>query len=186
MTFKILFWLSNSHLILHFEVWNPIFHLTEFGPNMAFCHFKSYFDIRIGAEYLILTFEILFWHSNSKRILYFDIHDSVFTLQFRKNITLWHSNSYYVIYLGSNISFWHSKSYFDIRIEPEYHNLTFEILFWHSNFGAEYRFCRSESYFNFHNWAEYRFCRSESYFDFHMIGANITFCQFFFHSNWNQ
>ena len=52
--------------------------------DILFCHLnwdeysivpdsKSYFDIRTGGEYLILTFEILFLLSNTGQISHFDI-----------------------------------------------------------------------------------------------------------------
>ena len=117
LTFKILFWHSNLDRKSNFDIQNPI--LTfEFGPNIEFWHSKSYFDIRIRAEYRILTFKILVWHSKSDRISNFDFQNPILTLKF-----------------GTNIEFWHSKSYFDIRIRAEYRILTFKILFWHSNLG---------------------------------------------------
>ena len=115
LTFKILFWHSNSGRISNFDIQNPI--LTfELGPNNEFWHSKSYFDIRTGTEYRILTFKILFWHSNLGRISNFDIQNPILTFEF-----------------GPNIEFWHSKSYFDFRTWAEYRILTFKILFWHSN-----------------------------------------------------
>ena len=117
LTFKMLFWHSNSGWISNFDIQNPI--LTfKFGPNIEFWHSKSYFDIRIRAEYRILTYKILFWHSNLGRISNFDIQNPILTFE-----------------LGPNIEFWHSKSYFDIRIRAKYQILTFKILFWHSNSG---------------------------------------------------
>ena len=117
LTFKILFWHSKSGRISYFDIQNPI--LTfEIRPNIVFCYSKSYFDIRTEAEYRILIFKILFWHSKSGRISYFDIQNPILTFE-----------------NGPNIVFWHSKSYFDIRTEAEYRILTFKILFWHSNLG---------------------------------------------------
>ena len=94
------------------------FSIFEFGPNIEFWHSKSYFDIGIRTKYRILSFKILFRHSNSGRISNFDIQTPILTFEF-----------------GPNIEFWHSKSYFDIRIRAEYRILTFKILFWHSNSG---------------------------------------------------
>ena len=42
--------LSNSGPISHFDDRYPISSF-ELGPNIAFCHSKSYFDIRTRAEY---------------------------------------------------------------------------------------------------------------------------------------
>ena len=219
LTFKILFWHSNTDRISNFDIRNPI--LTfEFGPNIEFWHSKSYFDIRIRAEYRILTFEILFWHSNSDWISNFDIQNSILTFEFGPNIEFWHSKSYFDIRiraeyriltlkilfwhsnsgrisnfdiqnpiltfeLGPNIEFWHSKSYFDIRTGTEYRILTFEILFWHSNsgqisnfdiqnpiltfeFGPNIEFWHSKSYFDIRTWTEYQI---------------LTFKILFWHSN---
>ena len=134
LTFKILFWHSNWDRISYFDIQNPIltFELGpnivfdiqnpiltfEFGRNIAFSHSKSYSDIRTGTEYRILTFKILFWHSNWGRISYFDIHNPILIFK-----------------LGPNIVFWHSKTYFDIPKRAEYRILTFKILFWHSKTG---------------------------------------------------
>ena len=76
----------------------------------------SQYDIRIGTKYQNLTFKILFWHSNSGRMWFFDIRNLMLTFE-----------------LGSNIELWHSKSYFDIPTGAGYHTLTFGILFWYSN-----------------------------------------------------
>ena len=43
--------LSNSDLISHFVVRNPTLSFG-FAMNIIFCHSKSYFDIRTGAEKL--------------------------------------------------------------------------------------------------------------------------------------
>ena len=42
--------LSNSGPISHFDDRYPILSF-ELGPNIAFCHSKSYFDSRTRAEY---------------------------------------------------------------------------------------------------------------------------------------
>ena len=85
------------------------------------------------SENRILTFEMLFWHSNWVgkcysifKILfwnstyvgkcYFDIRNPILTFE-----------------LSRKMLFWHSKSYFDNRTESENRILTFKILFWHSN-----------------------------------------------------
>ena len=58
----------------HFDIQNPI--LTfKLGPNIEFLHSKSYFDIKTGSEYFILT-------SNLGRISHFDNLNSYFTFEF--------------------------------------------------------------------------------------------------------
>ena len=122
--------------ISHFNIRNHIL-AFELGPNISSWYSKSYFDIRIQAEYRILTFEILFWHSNfgqisnltfkilfwhsnSGRITYFYIRDPVLTFEFR------------------NIAFWHSKCYPDVRTGwAKCHSFTYKIQFWHSKYNFD-------------------------------------------------
>ena len=67
LTFKILFWDSNWGRISYFDIQNPI--LTfEIGPYIVSWYSKPYFDVRTAAEYRILIFKFLFWHSESGRI----------------------------------------------------------------------------------------------------------------------
>ena len=104
---------------LSFYVFRFSFSILTFiiGPNIVFWHSKSYFDIRNGAEYCILTFKILFWHSNCGQISCFDIQNPFLTFK-----------------MGPNIAFWHPKSYFDIRTgRDEYRIVTIKILLWHLN-----------------------------------------------------
>ena len=184
LTFKILFWHSNWGRISNFEIHSPI--LTfDLGPNIAFWHLKSYFDIRTGAEYRILTFKSNFDIRTMPNIV-FDIRNP--TLIFKKwpenriltfKILFWNSN-------GPNIVIWHSKSYFDIQNCPGNLNLTlwnpiltfkvgpnFEI--WHSNPILTFEmvpkivFCHSKSYFDIQTGAEYRI---------------FTFEILFWHSKW--
>ena len=61
-TFKILLWHSNWGRISYFEIQNPIM-TFKLRRNIVFWHWKFYFDFQTGAEYLILTFKILFWQS---------------------------------------------------------------------------------------------------------------------------
>ena len=49
----------KSGRISNFDIQNPI-STCEIGRNIIFCHSKTYFDIRTGAEYRILTFKIIF------------------------------------------------------------------------------------------------------------------------------
>ena len=158
LIFEILFWHSNLGQISNFDIRNPIltfefgpiiafrclisYFVISIGPNIAFCHSKSYFDIRTGAEYLILTF------------------------LFGRNIAIWHFKSY--IHIRSrlqNIAFWHSKSYFDIRTWAKYRILTFELLLWLSNFGPIIAFRRLISYFVIWIGTNIALCHSKSYFD---------------------
>ena len=170
LTFKILFWHSNWDRISNFDIRNPI--LTfEFGPNIEFLHSKSYFDIRTWTQYRILTFEILFWHSNSGRISNFDIQNPILTFE-----------------LGPNIEFWHSKSYFDIRIRAEYRILTFEILFWHSNSGQISNFDIQKPILTFEFGANIEFWHSKSYFDIRIRAKYriLTFKILFWDANLDQ
>ena len=73
------------------------------NQNILFLYSKSHFDIRTESQYPILSFKILFWHSNSAGKTYFDIQNPILTFA-----------------LSRNILFWYSKSYFDIRYESEY------------------------------------------------------------------
>ena len=137
LTFKILFLHSNVDRISNFDIRNPIF-TFEFRPNIEFWHSKSYFYIQIQAEYRILTFKILFLHSNSGRILNFDIQNLILTFELGPNIECWHSKSYFNIWIRAEYRILIFKillSYFDIRTWTEYRILTYEILFWHSNSG---------------------------------------------------
>ena len=144
LTFLILFWHSNWGRISLFGNRNPILTL-KLRPNIILWHSTSYFDIRIEDVYRILTFKMLFWHSNWGGISYFNLQNSILTfklkhniefrhstLDLRQNISFWHLKSYFNI-LRPNIVFWQSKSWFDIRTEAEYYILTFKIICWHSN-----------------------------------------------------
>ena len=159
------YWHSNSDRISNFDIQNPI--LTfKFGPNFEFCHSKSYFDIRIRTEYRILTFKILFWHSNLDRISNFDIQNLILTFE-----------------LGPNIEFWHSKSYFDIRTWTEYRIFCFSFFvfrhsnsdrislfdilnpIWHSNSGKISEFDIQNLILTFELGPNIEFWHSKSYFD---------------------
>ena len=94
-----------------------VFRFSLFVFRFSFFVFRfSFFDIRTESENRILTFKILFWHSNWVGKSNFDIQNSILTFE-----------------LSRKMLFWYSKSYFDIRTESENRILTFEILFWHSN-----------------------------------------------------
>ena len=127
------------------------------GPNIVFWHSKSNFDIQIWAEYRILTFKILFWHSNWGHISYFDIENPTFTFKIWLNIVFWRSKSYLTFKLRPNIVFWHSQSYskwdqisyFDIQNPILTFKIeSFKILFRHSKW--------PKSYFDIRNGTEYR------------------------------
>ena len=169
LIFKNLFWHSLWVGISYFYIQKPILTFA-LSRNILFCHLKSYFDIRTQPENPILTFKILFWHSQWVGISYFDIQNPVLTFAMSQNILFWHSKSYFDFPTESEIVFWHSKSYFDIRFdwlgksyfdirrksenpiltfkmqfdirtESEIPILTFKILFWHSHWVGK-------SYFN--------------------------------------
>ena len=143
LTFETLFWHSNWDGISYFDIRNP--NLTfELKSNTVFLHSKCYFDIRTKAEYRILTFEILFWYSNSSRISYFDIRNPILTFKLGRISNFDNRNPILTFELRPNNVFLHSKSYFNIQTEAKYRILAFEILFWHSNWGQI-------SYFNIQN-----------------------------------
>ena len=116
--FAFRFFHSKSGQISYFDIQNPIFTL-EIVTNIVLWHSKSYFDNRTWDEFHIVTFIILFWHSNWGQISYFDIQYPILTFIIEPNVGFWYWK----------ILFWHSISdrisYFDIQI-----------LFWHSNWGG--------------------------------------------------
>ena len=181
LTFKILFWHSKWGRISYFDIQNP--NLT-FVINLLFWpsklgrisyHSKSYWN---RVEYRILTLKILFCHSKSCWILYFDIQNPILTFKLRPNIAFWHSKSYFDIWAGQNsiltfeqgpnIVFWHSKSYFDIRNRAEYGFWTFQILFWHSNWDQISYFDIRNPTLTFELGPYMVFWHSISYFDIRM------------------
>ena len=121
LTFKILFWHLNWGQISNFDIQDPIltFELRpniKIGRNIAFWHSKSYFDIWLtGAEYRILTFKILFWHTNWVGISCFDIQNPILTIKLRLNIVFRHSKFYFDIRAETEYRNWHSKCYFGIQ-----------------------------------------------------------------------
>ena len=162
--FKILFWYSNLGRISYFDIQNPI--LTfKLRPNIVFWHSKSYFGIRTGTEYRILTFKILFWHSNWDRISYFDIQNPILTFELGPNIVFDIQNPILTFEFGRNIAFSHSKSNFDIRTGTEYRILTFKILFWHSKTGRISYFDIQNPILTFELRPKIVFWNSKSYFD---------------------
>ena len=130
-----------------------LFFSFQIGPNIVSWHSKSYFDIRTWDEYHIVTFKILFWHSNWGPISYFDIQSPILTFKIEPNVVFlhlkilfWHSISDRISYfdiqnpiltleLRRNIILWHLKSYFDIQTRADICILTFKIVSWHSNRG---------------------------------------------------
>ena len=185
----VLFWHSNLGRISYFDIHNPILRFNT-KPCIVFWHSKSHFDIRNKAEcrictlisyyhiqneaeYRILTFKILFWHSNWGLISYFDVQYLILSFDTKSNIVCRHSNDILTFELRPNMVFWHSQSYFDIRHEAEYRN----IVFWHS-----------KSHFDIRNKAECRICTLISY---HKIQKEakyriLTFKILFWHSNWGR
>ena len=130
-----------------YRVWHLKSYLAfEFGPNIAFRCSISYFVIWIEAEYRILTFEVLFWHSNLHRISYLNIRKSYFNIWIRAEYRILtfeflflHSNSgrmshfnirinFMTLELRPNILFWHSKCWFDILTGAKYYIFIFEFL----------------------------------------------------------
>ena len=106
---------SKFYFVIRTEAWKLYFNVQ-----------KSYFDTRIGHEYLILTIKILFWNSSLGWVSYFDLKILILSLELGPNITFWRLNAILTFELGPKIVFWHSKSF-----------LTFQsmltIIFWLSN-----------------------------------------------------
>ena len=167
---------------------------------------KSYFDILTGGDFRILTFKILFWHSNRGRISYFDIQKSYFDIRNQAifliltfKILFWHSIwggipyfdiQYPILTLeiGPNIKFWHSNPILTFE-QAEYRILTFKILFWHSNWGRLSYFDIQNPILTFElrpNIAE--FWHSKSYFDIRNRAEYriLTFNNLFWHSKWGR
>ena len=144
-TFKILFWHLNWGRKSYFNVQISYFDIRmgheyriltfKLKLNIVFWHSKSYFDIQTEAVYRILTFEIPFWHSNWGGISHFDIQNPIYTFKLRPISYFDIQNPILAFILGRKIVFWLSKCYFDIRTEGEYHIWTFKILFIHSTWG---------------------------------------------------
>ena len=119
-----------------FSQYDFVFNFSFFDIRIravsAFWHSKSYFYLKIGAEYhsfdsksdfaiyLILTFEIPFWHSKWGRISNFDIRTGAENRLFTFKILFWRSN-------------WDRLSHFDAQNGARISILTFKILFWRSN-----------------------------------------------------
>ena len=132
------------------------------------------------SESHILTFEILFWHSNWVGKCYFDIQNPILLFELRGTIV-----------------FLHSKSYFDIRNESENHNfdirnesenaiLIFEILFWHSKWVGKSYFDFQNPILTFEMSRKMLFWYSKSYFDIRSESENriLTFKILFWLSKW--
>ena len=120
----------------------------EMSRKMLFWYSKSYFDIRTVSENRILTFKILFWHSNWVGKCYFDVRKPILTFE-----------------LSRKMLFWYSKSCFDIRTESENAILIFKILFWHSNWVRKSNFYIKIPIFTFELHRKMQFCYSKSCFD---------------------
>ena len=105
LTFKILFRHSNWVGKCYFDIHNPI--LTfKLCRKIVFGHTKSYFEIRTESENAILTseipteskncilsFKILFWHSNWVVKCYYDIKNPILTFELRRKIVFWQSKN---------------------------------------------------------------------------------------------
>ena len=126
------------------------------------------FFIWIGAEYLILTFDILFWHLNLDPISHFNIRNPNLSFSWDRISYYYIQSHIFTFKLGPNIAICHSKSYNDIRTRTEYFILTFEfgpiILFLTFKFGQYLIFGHS----NFDQ---------ISHFDIRNLTIEILFCQ---------
>ena len=180
-----LFWYSKSGRITNFDIRSPTL-ISKLRPNIEFWHSKFYLDFQTGAEYRImtseilfwylkwsrisnLTFKILFWHSHWDRISDFETQIPISPFNFRPNI-----------------EFWHSKSYFDIRNETEYRKFTFEILFQHSNWGQISYFDIPNPITTFELMPNIVIWHSKFYFDIRIEAEYriLIFEILFWHSNW--
>ena len=183
---KILFWHSNwvgksyfdiQNSILTLELswkmlfWNPklYFDIRTVSGNRNFCHSKSDLHIRTESENAILTFKILFWHSN-----WVGKCNLIFKFLF------WHSN-------------WIEKWYFDIlnpnfniRTETEHRIFSFKFLFSHSNWVGKCYFDIQNLILTFDLRRKIAFWHSKSYFDIRTESENaiLIFKILFCHSNW--
>ena len=149
---NIAFWHSKSYLDI------------RIGPNISSWYSKSYmyFDLRIQAEYRILTFETQFWHSNFGKIPNFDIRNPILTFEFGSNNVFHHSRSCFDIQIQEKISRFDIRnaififelgqiSHFDIQNTI----LSFEL-------GPNIEFWHSKSYFDVATWPEYFILTSNS------------------------
>ena len=105
-----------------FKIQNPI--LTFKMGWILF--FNNFFDILIGINCRLFSFEIIFWHSKWVFFSFF----------FTCKILFWHSvlgqiSLFYIFFyqIGIKYRFLHSNSYFDIQYWAKYLFLTFKILF---------------------------------------------------------
>ena len=124
--------------------------VTKSKSSCQECTTLAFGAVTTMSENHILTFEILFWHSNWVGKCDFDIQNPILLFELRETIVFLHSKSYFdirvesenrnltfeiiisTLELSRKMLFWYSKSYFDIRSESENRILTFKILFWHS------------------------------------------------------
>ena len=136
-------------------------------------------EIWTESENSIMTFKILFCHSNLFRKFYFyiqipilhsnwieysyfDIQSPILKFKLNRRIVFWHSN-------------WVGKCYFDIQNPVLTFELSRKMLFWYS-----------KSYFDFRTESENRFWNSKSYFNIWTKSENriLIFKILFWHSNW--
>ena len=150
MTIEILFWHSNYRFrdeYRIFDVWNPTLSF-ELGPNIAFCHSKSYFDIR-----------------TSGRITHFDIRDPFLTFWFGTNIAFltcairfchlfwaeYHILTFEMLFrirtMGPISHSGVQKSYFSIRTRTEYRIFDIQNTILTFEFAPYIAFRRLKSYF---------------------------------------
>ena len=83
---------------------NPIF-TFKLRLNIVFKHSKSFFDIQTWAEYRNLTFKILFPHSKSGGISYFDILNPILTLELGRMLYFDIQNPILTFEMWANIVF---------------------------------------------------------------------------------
>ena len=186
MGLNIVFWHSNWGWISYFHIQNIL--AFKIGPNIIFWHFKPYFEMKNWDEYHILTFKILFWHSNWCRISYFDIQNPILAFKIGQNIVFWHSKLYFEIWnpaeyriLTFKIIFWY-QNWAKCRI------LTFKTLFWHSNWGWISNFYIPNPIFSFEIAPNILSGHSKSYFDIQTVTKYcfLTFKILFWHLHWVQ
>ena len=143
----------------------------------------------------ILTYKILFRHSNWVGKSYFDIQNPILTFELSRKIVLWQSKSYSEIrtesenaILTPEILFWNSnwvgKLYFVIQSENAI--VIFKILFWYSNWVGKSNFDNQNRFLTFDLSRKMQLWYSKSYFEIRTGSENriLTFKILFWHSNW--
>ena len=158
----------------------------EESRKILFLYSKSYCNIRAVSENRILTFKILFSHSNRVGKCYFNIQNPIVTFELSQKIVFCIQNPILTFELNRKILYWNWKSYFQIRTESENAILTFKILFWHSNRVGKCYFDIQNPILTFELSRKIVFGHSKSYCDVRTESENriLTFKILFWHSNW--